>query len=124
MINNKVEQCVTHIEPLYTPADLAKPYNLRNHRIFNERHLVKEIADVIGHGRLFQVAQQLWAADLAINHMDGGEFAFGPCVANTVICGCEYEPKNPSNSCRWCCGAGWLTKHVREVQIAQSEGKQ
>lgn len=82
-----------------------------------ESRLVRELGNRIGFGRLMQLAQQEWRRT---TEFPGSEFAYGPCVSGTVVCGCVSYNQAPT--CDWCNGSGWLTKKVREVQI-QMEGK-
>ena len=85
-----------------------------------ETDFVKAIGDVIGFGRVMQLAQQAWR-EVLIKKYDhpGGEFSIGPCVSLTVPCECKY------GMCDWCCGSGWLTKHVKKMkdQYGGEEGK-
>ncbi len=89
-------------------------------RVLNQRkteeRAVAMLGKSIGYGRLMELAQQEWRRELqdGTGHV-GGEFASGPCVALTVVCGCRYEEE--VSRCEWCCGSGWLTRHVRELQI-------
>lgn len=92
-------------------------------RVLNQRkteeHAVAMLGKSMGYGRLMELAQQEWRRELRnSNDVVGSEFAYGPCVALTVVCGCRYE-ESATSSCDWCCGSGWLTRHVRELQIQQ-----
>lgn len=76
------------------------------------RREIKKVGDQFGYGLLMHEAQNLWRESLIENDFpSGGEFAVGPCVALTVPCGCEHP-----HECDWCCGCGWLTKHVKEIK--------
>ena len=89
------------------------------HKAIDERNrkILKPIADVIGAGELMRLGQTLWREALVEDMgVSGGEFAIGPCVAATVPCGCEQPHK-----CEWCCGCGWLTKHVKTLQESLGE---
>lgn len=58
------------------------------------------------YGATMHETQQLWEA------VDPkGCFTIGPCKAATVPCGCKKPHK-----CDWCCGTGWLTKHVKAIK--------
>ncbi len=74
-----------------------------------EKKFIKQVGERIGYGRIMQIGQELWREQLEEMGLAGGEFASGPCVASTVPCGCK-------DSCGWCCGAGWLTEHVKAVK--------
>ena len=77
-----------------------------------EEKLVKGIAELIGYGRVMQIASQAWEEKAISQGLDGSGFVIGPCTALTESCGCvEVE-----GSCEWCCGSGWLTKHVKELK--------
>lgn len=85
-------------------------------RMISEEFAVKALGDRIGYGRLMSAAQSCWREVLAGARLQGSEFSVGPCVAMTVKCGCQYTRRS-SSGCDWCCGAGWVTRKVREVQI-------
>jgi hypothetical protein len=77
-----------------------------------EKSAVKNLGDQIGYGNMMHLAQQCWREKEEKEFgFSGGEFAYGPCVALTVPCGCESPSK-----CDWCCGSRWLTKHVKEIK--------
>ena len=67
-----------------------------------EEAAVQELGEMIGYGRIMQLAQEIWRK----KGIPGGEFAIGPCVGLTVPCGCN-------GSCDWCNGAGWVTPKVK-----------
>ncbi len=80
----------------------------------DDKNAVRQLGRKIGYGNLMYVASQQWGEDLKQKwNEDGGQFAVGPCVVMTVPCGCK-SPKD----CDWCCGSGWLTKHVKKVKEA------
>jgi len=77
-----------------------------------EIDFVKVIGDVIGYGNTMDLAQKAWRESLESEYgFSGGEFTIGPCVSMTVPCGCAKPHK-----CDWCCGSGWLTKHVKKIK--------
>ena len=80
-----------------------------------EKVLAKHLGDKIGYGRMMQLAQEGWREVLEKQGIEGGEFAYGPCVAMTVPCECDPEEEH----CDWCCGAGWLTEHVKQIKEDQ-----
>jgi len=75
-----------------------------------ENEVIKLIGETMGYGRIMQLGQKFWREQLEEQGLGGGEFASGPCVSLTVPCGCS------SGRCDWCCGAGWLTEHVKAVK--------
>lgn len=80
-----------------------------------EEFAARQLGSNIGYGRMMQLAQQLWRESLIKQgYPPGGEFAYGPCVALTVPCGCQ-------GSCDWCNGAGWLTHKVKAVKDSMGE---
>jgi len=84
--------------------------NLENEpRARYEEKETKKLGDVIGYGRMMQLAEQLWRKKLEEDDMGGGEFVSGPCKALTVPCGCK-------SGCDWCEGAEWLTKKVKDIK--------
>lgn len=85
-------------------------------QLLSEEFAVKALGDRIGYGRLMSAAQGCWREVLASTNTQGGEFAIGPCIGATVRCGCTYS-RSPRINCDWCCGSGWLTRKVRELQI-------
>lgn len=84
-------------------------------RAILEEEAVRKLGDSIGYGRLMQLACQEWGKSLNANgQSSGGNFVIGPCSATVTQCGCSGA--HTGDVCDWCCGTGWLTKHVREVQ--------
>lgn len=76
-----------------------------------EEAAAKKLGDEIGYGRMMQLAQKIWRQSLVTQGLEGGEFAYGPCVALTVPCGCK-------GGCDWCEGSMWLTKKVKKLKDA------
>ncbi len=85
-------------------------------KMSHEKIQVKRLGDAIGYGRMMQCAQECWKEVLQEQGFEGGEFAYGPCVGMTVPCGCK-------SNCDWCCGSGWLTKHVKQLKDEASNEK-
>lgn len=85
-------------------------------RMKREEELMRELGNRIGYGRTMQLAQQEWRAKLVKEGHAGGEHTVGCCATFAVVCGCNYIRNNPGH-CEWCCGAGWVTRRVREAQI-------
>lgn len=80
-----------------------------------EENVIRELGGKIGYGRLMQLASQEWGKSLNSKGLpSGGNFVIGPCSATVTQCGCSGA--HTGDVCDWCCGTGWLTKHVREVQ--------
>jgi hypothetical protein len=69
---------------------------------------LRDICEAIGYGRSMSLISEWWGLKLGGN---GGEFVVGTCKALTVPCGCDDQPH-----CDWCCGCGWLTKHVKSIK--------
>lgn len=74
------------------------------------RLAVKRLGDSIGFGRMMQLAESEWRAKLEPQGEAGGEHTTGPCAALMVPCPCESR-----SNCDWCCGAGRVTKRVRQA---------
>lgn len=81
-----------------------------------EKQAVMDLGEKIGFGRIMQLARDCWRERL--ERVDpatvGGEFAYGPCVALLVTCGCVEAGGTPGG-CDWCCGTGKVTQKVREA---------
>lgn len=67
------------------------------------------ICEHFGYGATMSEAAKAWQKKDPV-----GAFVVGPCKIMTVPCGCKSPYK-----CDWCCGSGWLTKHVKAVKDAQ-----
>lgn len=77
-----------------------------------DARLVRELGDRIGYGNMMHLASGLWAKELFTSYgIVGGEFVVGPCKSAVVPCECETPSK-----CDWCCGCGWVTKHVKKMK--------
>lgn len=83
-----------------------------------EKQLIKSFVDTndLGYGQLMTFGQELWRESLKGMGIAGGEFCVGPCVSQTVPCGCKQPGK-----CNWCCGSQWLTKHVKEIKDREAK---
>lgn len=68
--------------------------------------LIKKICDEHGYGNIMDIVYKLWR-----KKMSGSNFTIGPCESTTVPCECVSK-----NKCDWCCGCGWLTRHVKKVK--------
>lgn len=102
-----------------SPEQLAQVEAAQRNRGALEEKVVKAFIMMyqIGYGRLMQISQKLWREKLIADGMSpGGEFAYGPCVAMTVPCGCRIQ-----SQCAWCCGSGWLTQRVKAAKEAAGE---
>lgn len=75
----------------------------------------------LGFGRLMQLATICWREVLEKQDLEGGEFVSGPCESMTVKCICRTTSNRQMyTSCDWCCGCGWVTKKVRQLQDQSS----
>ncbi len=72
---------------------------------------LEPICEGFGYGATMQLASDQWGIKLATIGATGGELRVGPCVAQTVECGCDVP-----HQCEWCCGSQWLTKHVKAIK--------
>ena len=78
-----------------------------------EENAVRQLGDLIGYGRMMQLAEQVWRKKLAPQGLEGGEHTTGPCAAFMVPC---PHPEHDANGhCNWCCGAGRVTKRIAEI---------
>lgn len=117
------------IEP-FLPVNLEETHK-EHARTLGPRHaraleteeaLIQALGERVGFGRMMSAASSLWRQLLAKEGMAGGEFAVGPCIGGLVKCGCAYTA-SPCIRCDWCCGSGWLTRKVREVQIEKGKSE-
>lgn len=67
---------------------------------------LKHLAAEIGYGAAMHEITAAWAETAK-----GSEFTIGTCKAMTTPCGCKNRVE-----CDWCCGSGWLTKHVKKIK--------
>ncbi len=86
----------------------------------NERSLVRALGDMIGYGRMMQLAEQCWRSKLESDGLEGGEHTTGPCAAMMVPCPHPENGRDANGHCDWCCGAGRVTKKVRAAMEAHS----
>jgi hypothetical protein len=70
--------------------------------------LVRALGDLIGYGRLMQLAEQIWET----KH-PGGAHTTGPCSFFMVKC--HHLVKDENGHCEVCCGAGRVTKYVASI---------
>lgn len=68
--------------------------------------LVTHIGDLIGYGRVMQLAEQIWSGK-----QNGGNHTVGPCAVFLVPCP-HIEHGVPAHKCEICCGCGRVTKWV------------
>lgn len=86
----------------------------RDYRLALEKALVKDLGDKIGYGNLMQLCEIAWREKLIAEGMKpGGEFAYGPCAAFMVTC--EHAIKDENGHCELCCGAGRISKGVKQL---------
>lgn len=67
--------------------------------------------ELIGYGRVMQIASNAWREKAKEENQPDAGLMIGPHAGMVVPCGCE-----PGSDCRWCCGSGWLTKHVKSLK--------
>lgn len=80
---------------------------------------VRDLGRIVGFGNMMDLARQCWREELEDKgYFVGGEFAVGPCVAMTERCICGGK-----GNCDWCCGCGWLTKHVKRLAEKRRQPK-
>lgn len=79
----------------------------------NEIIEVSRLGKLIGFGRLMQLANAAWRDAAKEAGHAGSEFVCGPCAAMVVPC--PHSERDVNGHCTWCCGAGWVTKRVREA---------
>ena len=91
-----------------TTFDFLSRHRLRSEQ---EKAAVKEIGQRFGYGRVMQLCEELWRED----YPGGGEHTTGPCAAFMVPC--PHLDKDKHGHCEWCCGAGRVTKYVRDWQL-------
>ncbi|WP_045391892.1 hypothetical protein [Vibrio rotiferianus] len=72
---------------------------------------VKKHCELLGYGRVMQIASEEW-----LEKDKFGAFVIGVHAGLTEPCGCDEPSK-----CDWCCGSRWLTKKVKAVKT-QIEG--
>ena len=80
-------------------------------------HEVDVLGQKIGFGNMMDIASRKWDERLKLKGLTGGAFVVGPCKLMTFECGCKNAVK-----CDWCCGSGWLTKHVKEIKDKLGQG--
>lgn len=72
---------------------------------------VLDACNKIGYGRVLQLVSESWQEIGQKNNEPSMGNVIGPHVGMVVDCGC-----NPDARCDWCCGSGWLTKHVKALK--------
>ena len=72
-----------------------------------EEMLVRELGERIGYGRTMQLCEKIWNGK-----MPGAAHSTGPCVSMLVRCPCPVSGRDKNGHCKWCCGAGRVTKRV------------
>lgn len=72
---------------------------------------VKKHCELLGYGRVMQIASQAW-----FEKDSKGALLVGTHARLVEPCGCKS-----GDGCDWCCGSGWLTKKVKSVKT-QLEG--
>jgi hypothetical protein len=77
-----------------------------------EENAVRQLGDLIGYGRMMQLAEQLWRKKLKPQGISGGEHTVGPCAALMVKCPHPENGRDENGHCDWCCGSGRVTRKV------------
>lgn len=72
-----------------------------------EENAVRQLGDMIGYGRLMQLAEQIWD-----KKQPGGAHSVGTCTSFLVPCPHPPMGRDANGHCDWCCGAGRVTKRV------------
>ena len=75
-----------------------------------EENAVRQLGDLIGYGRMMQLAEQVWRKKLKADVLEGGEHTTGPCAMFMVRCPHPKEAEDKNGHCDLCCGAGRVTK--------------
>lgn len=82
-----------------------------------EIEMLMHVCAVMGYGATMHEAAKLYKQwDLIRNDARGSNFVVGPCDAMVVPCECDVQHK-----CKWCCGCGWLTQHVKAMKDSEGE---
>lgn len=97
--------------PLEEELEMMHKFSDALHK--QQQTILKPICETFGYGAVMTVVSELWQ-----EKNEAGAFVVGPCKGMVVSCGCEKPHK-----CDWCCGTGWLTKHVKVVKDKQHEQK-
>ncbi len=79
-----------------------------NHRLLAE---IRVLGRIFGFGAIMQATNAAWNHQALELRRPGEERTIGPAAATTVLCECPEPGK-----CEWCCGSGWLTKHVKSLK--------
>ena len=83
---------------------------LRKRMDKQQKPIVKKLGDEIGYGRLMQLTEEMWREKAEFK---GSELAVGACVSFMVIC--DHSIKDDNGHCKLCCGAGRVTKGVKDL---------
>jgi hypothetical protein len=74
---------------------------------------IGHLSETFGYGLVMQEVSQQWNKKASSEGRIGEGFVVGPHNRFSELCGCE-----PGINCDWCCGSGWLTKHVKSLKGA------
>lgn len=80
-----------------------------------EESAVRQLGDLIGYGRMMQIAEQVWRKKLRADGLQGGEYTIGPCAAMMVPCPHPEDGRDANGHCNWCCGSDRITRKVRDA---------
>lgn len=89
--------------------------------------IIKELLPLCekhGYGAAMQETERLWQKKAIDMGLPGSNFVVGPCEGLTTHCECQVAKDNEDDEeyerCEWCCGSGWVTKHVARLQARMS----
>jgi hypothetical protein len=71
----------------------------------DEEELVRILGQVMGFGRMMQIAEKVWDA-----RRPGVAYSVGCCTNFLVTC--PHPESADGGICEWCCGAGRVTRRV------------
>ncbi len=96
-----------------TPQDCQlEPYEKYVNVDESAYFIIFELGSLIGFSSLMLLIIKAWKSHNAFkNKPNSNVFTIGPMAAKVVKCKC-----GGTNTCKWCCGSGWLTRHVSKVK--------
>lgn len=86
----------------------------------NEHERVRRLGDEIGYGRLMQLAEEIWREVAVAQGTPGSEHTIGPCAVFMVAC--PHAVKDRNGHCEICCGAGRITRWVKDNLAGKKRG--
>ena len=102
----------TKSAPVNTDPSQIKPYEKYININESAYYIIFELGSLLGFDFLMLQVVKAWKSynDFR-NKPHSNVFTVGPSVAKVVKCKCGGVP-----NCKWCCGSGWLTRHVAKVK--------